>query len=78
MKKRKKLKREIALLTQHIFYLKKKGEFFQKAIWDARKQTGERLRIEPFSHLEGNEERVTVYDVEGLTSIIRGLPLEYK
>jgi len=72
-----KLKKKLALLNRHIFYLEKKAEFFQKAIWNARKLTGERLGIEPFSHIEGDEECLTIRNVEGLTSIIRELPLTY-
>ncbi len=72
-----KRKREIAYLEQRIWELQQRSSFFQKAIWEARKSTGERLGVEPFSDMCGNEEGPVINDEEGLMSIIRGLPLSY-
>lgn len=71
-------KREIAYLNQRIRDLIQKAEFFQKAIWEARKSTGEYLGIEPFSDLEGDEERPVVSDKDGLLSLIRRLPIHWQ
>lgn len=68
-------KRDIAYLEQRIWELTQKAEFFQKAIWEARKATGEKLGVEPFSDLSGAEERLAISDKDGLLHIIRNLPL---
>jgi hypothetical protein len=68
-------KREIAYLEQALREANRRAEYFQKAIWDARRATGEDLGICPFITLEGNEECIGVRDSEGLLRIIRDLPL---
>ena len=60
---------------KRIWELSQKAEFFQKAIWEARKATSEQLGIEPFSDLCGNEEGPIISDKKGLLNIIKGLPL---
>ena len=72
-----KRKREIAYLEQRIWELQQRSTFFQKAIWEARKATGERLGVEPFSDMCGYEESPIINDEEGLMAIIRELPLSY-
>uniref|UniRef100_A0A6M3L042 Uncharacterized protein n=1 Tax=viral metagenome TaxID=1070528 RepID=A0A6M3L042_9ZZZZ len=72
-----KRKREIDYLEQRISDVLEMSEFFQKAIWEARKATGERLGVEPFDDLCGNEEGPEITDSEGLLRIIKGLPLMY-
>lgn len=70
-------KREIAFLEQRNMELVRKITFFQKAIWEARKATGENLGVEPFSDLCGHEESPIISDRDGLMEIIRELPLIY-
>lgn len=70
-----KLKMRIAELETLVWHVKQESEYFQQAIWEARKATGEQLGVEPFSCLCGNEEVPVITSKEGLLEIIRGLPL---
>jgi hypothetical protein len=70
-----KRKREIAYLEQRIWELQQKAEFFQKAIWEAKKAVGQRLGVEPFADLCGNEESPLIDDRQGLYNVIKKLPL---
>ena len=51
-----KRKREIAYLEQRVRDLSRKAEFFQKAIWSARKATGGNLGVRTFTDLGGDGE----------------------
>jgi len=71
-------KKEISSLKKGIRNITKESQFFQKAIWEARKSIGERLGVEPFDDFCGNEERPIIDDKEGLLNIIKSLPLIWR
>ena len=70
-----KRKRDILYLEQCIRELTQRAEFFQRAIWEARKLIGEGLGVELFCELRSDEGGVVISDKEGLLKVIKELPL---